>query len=120
MLNQSNQSIYETPNQSELHLNKPSSHKSVQTSNITITTTNATTSAKSSDKSTQATQTTMNLPTINRSSSLYKNKHFMIKRTPNMAKKTPQHSNPNLIRKTSAGFEDDSFYTNLLNQTTNL
>lgn len=111
----SNQSLYETPNLSEIHLERLASkfnNKSVQTSTMTL---NKTPKQIKRDKSTQATS-------INRSQSLNKNKHFMIKRTPNMPKKQPQSSNPNLIRKASQGtahFEEDSFY-NILNQTTNL
>lgn len=114
----SNQSLYVTPNQSEIHLEHiaqtPKNHKAIQTSNITL---NKTPKHVRKDKATQATGVS-----INRSHSLYKNKHFMIKRTPNLPKKQPQASNPSLIRKSSQGtgyFEEDSFY-NILNQTTNI
>lgn len=118
----SNQSIYETPNQSEINLEnstiyncKRTINRSIQTSNVTL---NKTPNQSRKDKATQASVKSM--PVINRSHSLYKNKHFMIKRTPNLPKKQPQISNPNLMHKTSIShFEEDSFF-NILNQTTNL
>ena len=119
----SNQSIYETPNQSETNLEnsniyncKRTVNRSIQTSNATL---NKTPKQSKKDKAVQAT-TGQSMPVINRSQSLYKNKHFMIKRTPNLPKKQPQISQPNLMRKTSSShFEEDSFF-NILNQTTNL
>ena len=119
MSTSSNQSLYETPNQSEIHLEQitriSKNHKAIQTSNMTLN--KIPNKYVKKDKATQA-----NSVPINRSHSLYKNKHFMIKRTPNLPRKLPQASHPNLIRKASQGpdnFEEDSFY-NILNRTTNI